>query len=265
MAAAPLSAAGSVTVERDAAVAIVRIDRPPLNLLNQDVRQELGSSFARLADDDTVRVVVFASGPANFCAGADMTEFPLRFDPLVADEHWRRAYRMTMNLLTLPKPVIAAIEGACFGGGLELALCGDRRLCAHDSKLGLPEIKRGVYPGAGGLLLLADLIGRHRAKQLTMVGSVLTAAEALRAGIVDETCEKGGVLASALCIAHQLADCSMPGLAAIKRLTDEPFLQRFAAHAEAERRAYVACYQTTDAREGNEAFFQKRAPSWKHR
>ncbi len=254
-----------VTVDRDGPIAVVRINRPPLNLLSQDVRQQLGDAFSALRRDDAVRVVVFASGGKNFCAGADMKEFPLRFDPVVAETHWHRAYRMTLNVLTLEKPTIAAIEGACFGGGMELALSCDRRICAQGSKLGLPEINRGIYPGSSGMLLLADLIGRQRAKQIIMDGAPLTPARAAAEGVVDEICPDGDALEVALAMARKLAGQSLAGLSAIKRLIDATFIEQFVARAEAERQAFIACYQTADAREGNQAFFEKREPSWRHR
>lgn len=254
-----------VTLDRDGPIAIVRINRPPLNLLSQDVRQQLGDAFATLKRDNAVRVAVLASGDKNFCAGADMKEFPLRFDPVVAEAHWHRAYRMTLNLLTLEKPTIAAIEGACFGGGMELALSCDRRICAQGSKLGLPEINRGIFPGSSGMLLLADLVGRQRAKQVIMDGVPLTPAHAAALDVVNEICPNGDALKVALGVACKLAGQSLSGLSAIKRLIDATFIEQFVARAEAERQAFIACYQTADAREGNRAFFEKREPSWQHR
>lgn len=254
----------SVQSERRDSVLVVRIDNPPLNLLTQEIRRSLGEIFAAAAADDGARAVVLASGPEHFCAGADMKEFPLRFDPEVARAHAANGHRMALNLVRCPKPTIAAIEGACLGGGMELALACDFRIAARTAKLGLPEINRGVWPGTGGIPLLARLIGAARAKELILNGETMDATEAKSANLVEEVVEEGQAIEAALQRAGRLVQRPAAAVRSVKQLADRQFLASFAAHLEDELEAYVACYQTEDAREGNRAFFEKRPPRWTH-
>ena len=253
-----------ITVARQDAVAVVRIDNPPLNLLTQGVRRALGDFFSAVADDGSVRAVVFAPGDKHFCAGADMSEFPQRFDPEVARRHGENGHRMCLSLVRSPVPVIAAIEGACMGGGLELALGCDFRIAAVSAKLGLPEIRRGVWPGTGGMPLLARLVGDQRAKSLVFGGDILDARDAREMGLLDRLAEPGKTEEAALAWARELAGKPARPLQAAKRLLDRAFVARLEAHLRDELEAYVACYQTGDAREGNQAFFEKREPVWTH-
>jgi enoyl-CoA hydratase len=246
------------------AVAVVRIDNPPLNLLTQDVRRALGDFFSDIAADGTARAVLLAPGEQHFCAGADMSEFPLRFDPEVARRHGENGHRMCLSLVRCALPVVAAIEGACMGGGLELALGCDFRVAAGSARLGLPEIRRGVWPGTGGMPLLARLVGDQRAKALVIGGDILDARDARELGLVDRLAETGNAEDVALVWARELAGKPARPLQAAKRLLDHAFVARLEAHLENELEAYVACYQTEDAREGNRAFFDKREPVWTH-
>ena len=253
-----------ISVAMQGAVAVVRIGNPPLNLLTQGVRRALGDFFSTIAEEGTVRVVVLAPGTQHFCAGADMSEFPLRFDPQVARRHGENGHRMCLSLVRCAVPVVAAIEGACLGGGLELALGCDFRVAAGSARLGLPEIRRGVWPGTGGMPLLARLIGDQRAKALVIGGDILDARDAREMGLVDRLAETGNAEEAALAWARELAGKPARPLQAAKRLLDDAFVSRLEAHLGDELEAYVGCYQTEDAAEGNRAFFEKRNPVWTH-
>ena len=139
----------TLAVRHDPARAVtqLRIAHPPLNLLNQEVRRELGSFFLGLRAATGVRSVVFASGERSFCAGADLKEYPLRFDPVVARAHVENAQRMILALVESDTPVVAALRGPCMGGGLELALGCGYRVAARNATFALPEIRRGAWPG----------------------------------------------------------------------------------------------------------------------
>ena len=253
-----------VSIARHDAVAVVRIDNPPLNLLTQGVRRALGDFFSTIADDGAVRAVVLAPGGQHFCAGADMSEFPLRFDFEVARRHGENGHRMCLSLARCAVPVVAAIEGACLGGGLELALGCDFRVAAGSARLGLPEIRRGVWPGTGGMPLLARLVGDQRAKALVVGGDIMDARDARELGLVDRLAETGNAEEAALAWARELAGKPARPLQAAKRLLDQAFVARLEDHLGDELEAYVACYQTADAREGNRAFFEKREAVWTH-
>lgn len=254
-----------VTIEKREAVAVLSIDNPPLNLLTQSVRSSLAEAFTELGHDKTVRAIVLASGPSHFCAGADMTEFPERFDPRVARRHGLNGQRMILAIAGCTKPVVAAIEGACLGGGMEIALACDIRIAAEGARLGLPEIRRGVWPGTGGMFLLARLIGAPSAKKLAMMGDVFEPGALAGYPILDAVVPDRTALEVAISQAEVLAARPARSIRTIKRLLDSEFLAAFEIYLCEELEAYVSCYQTEDAREGNRAFFEKRDPRWSHR
>ncbi len=255
----------SLRIEQRGAVAVVAIDNPPLNLLTQDIRQSLADVFESLAADDSVRATILASGDRHFCAGADMSEFPARFDRQVARAHGLNGQRMVLSIIRCPKPVIAAIEGVCLGGGMEIALACDFRIASTGAKLGLPEIRRGVWPGTGGMYLLTRLVGPAAAKNIIMTGDIRTADSLRPTGVVDALTGDGEALEAAMDRASALVAAPGQSVLTVKRLIDREFLSSFEDYLREELEAYVACYQTEDAREGNRAFFEKRDPKWSHR
>jgi enoyl-CoA hydratase/carnithine racemase len=240
----------------------IEINNPPLNILTQTVRRELGDLFTRLDRDDAVRVVIFGSGQSTFCAGADLKEFPLRFDPAVARAHGENAHRMILALASLRKPVIAAIHGNCMGGGLELALGCGFRFVSSTARFALPEIKRGVWPGTGGIFLLERLVGPSRARRLLLTGNTISSEEAMQLGLADEVVSPETLDDHVMKFARELANRPASSVNAISALLDNQFLQAFRAHLQYELELFVQAYQLPAAREGNLAFFEKREPRW---
>ena len=240
----------------------VEINNPPLNILTQTVRRELGDIFTRLDRDDSVRVVIFGSAQRAFCAGADLKEFPLRFDSAVARAHGENAQRMILALTSLRKPVIASIHGNCMGGGLELALGCSFRFVSSSARFSLPEIKRGVWPGTGGIFLLERLLGPSRARRLLLTGKTISSEEALRIGLADETLKQEALDEEVMKFARELANRPPSSVKAISALLDNRFLQAFRTHLQYELELFVQAYQQVAAREGNLAFFEKREPRW---
>lgn len=239
----------------------VEINNPPLNLLTQDVRRELGDAFARLDDNEQVRVVVFGGG-LNFCAGADLKEFPLRFEADVARAHARNGQRMVFNLASMRKPVIAAIQGNCMGGGCELALACGFRIASAKARLALPEIKRGVWPGTGGIYLLERVVRPSVARRLLMTGSSLDARTAAVLGLIDEVVGEEALEEHVMLLARELANRPPSSIRAISTLLDHDFLAAFRKYLDYELELFVQAYQHPAAREGNLAFFEKREPRW---
>lgn len=248
-----------------AGVAHIAIGNPPLNVLTQEVRRRLGDVFLELQAQRAVRCVIFGSAGRAFCAGADLTEFAQRFDPAVARQHADNAHRMILALVELDIPVIAALRGFCLGGGFELALGCSSRIAARSAQLGLPEIDRGVWPGTGGIVLLERLVGPARAKRLVYGGQRLSAEQALALGLIDEIVDDAALDQRALDLATAYA--GKPGLSirTITQLVDRDFRAAFRNHLRFECDRFVEAYQTDDAREGNRAFFEQRAPNWQHR
>ena len=191
-----------VTLERRAdGVALVRLDRPKANALSVEVLGQLAEVVEGLAADLPGAVVLWG-GRRIFAAGADIAELESGVGPRAVGASFGRALGA---LAALPRATIAAVNGFALGGGLELALACDFRVCAHDTRLGLPEILLGVIPGGGGTQRLPRLIGSSRAKELMLSGRQVRAEEALAIGLVNRTVEPDGVLEAALAWAAELA------------------------------------------------------------
>lgn len=254
----------ALVVQDDPATAIRRvvIDNPPLGVLNQAVRRDLGSVFLQTQSDPAVRCLVFGSGPRSFCAGADLREFAMRFDPLVARAHIENAQRMILALVELDVPTIASIQGACMGGGLELALGCTYRIAARSAKLALPEVNRGAWPGTGGCLLLSRQVRPSLAKRLLYSGETLDASTACSLGLIDEVVEDDALDARTRGLALQWAGQPRSSIRTLTTLVDRDFRARFRSHLQYEAECFVQAYQTPAAREGYEAFFEKRPPQW---
>ncbi len=167
-----------ISTEQDGAVAVVTIDNPPMNALSSALLDELEAEIDRLdADDGTRAVVLRGAGERAFVAGADIKEFPaLRAGEESEGGAARGIQKLGHRMDASRTPFVAAIQGFCLGGGLELAMCCDVRVCAEDAQLGQPEIKLGLIPGGGGTQRLPRLVGIGRALLLNLGGDFIDAA-----------------------------------------------------------------------------------------
>ncbi|HJY23668.1 MAG TPA: enoyl-CoA hydratase/isomerase family protein, partial [Hanamia sp.] len=155
-------------------VAIVYLDNPPLNILTLDMTQHLISLFSEIEDDDGVRaVIITGAGEKAFCAGADIKEFVAVRDKVI-EKKLSKENEALLKIETSSKPVIAAMDGVALGGGCEIALACDIRIIAENVKIGLPEIKLGVFPGSGGLYRLPKIVGMSNALEMMYTGDALT-------------------------------------------------------------------------------------------
>ncbi len=185
----------AVTIARDGEIAIVTIDNPPVNALSFHVREPLLAAFNALREDASVAAIVLACAGRTFVAGADITEFG---KPLQQPE----LHHLIAALETLGKPAVAAIHGTALGGGLELALGCHFRVADAGAKLGLPEVKLGLLPGAGGTIRLPRLVGPSKALSMIVSGTPIGAKDALASGLVDAVIE-GDLVANAVAFARQ--------------------------------------------------------------
>jgi len=252
--------------ELDDGVATITLSRPEVhNAMNEPMRRELTECFTALASDEATRVIlVTGAGERAFSAGADIREFvepapPVRFRA----ERRRVDFRQAMD--RCPQPIIAAIRGYAFGGGLELALACDIRIAGDDAQLGLTEINLAIIPGGGGTQRLPRLVGRGKALEMILTGARLSAAEALRIGLVERVVPAAGVLKAARELAGTMAAKAPVALryakeAVVKGL-ELPLDQGL--RLEGDLSAFL---RTTDDRlEGARAFLEKRAPRWSGR
>jgi 3-hydroxyacyl-CoA dehydrogenase / enoyl-CoA hydratase / 3-hydroxybutyryl-CoA epimerase len=205
--------------ELDDSVAVVTFDLPgePVNKLNSAVKIEFEALLIRLRDDADIRAVVLISGKSDtFIAGADIEEFTALTTQAEAERLSFEGQEMVSRVETLSKPVVAAIHGACLGGGLELALACHYRVASDHSKtqLGLPEVQLGLIPGAGGCQRLPRLIGPRAALDMILTGKSQRAAKALRLGLVDEVVPRSILLRTAAAVAARLVRDGLPRRAA---------------------------------------------------
>ncbi|MDI3256485.1 MAG: enoyl-CoA hydratase [Kyrpidia sp.] len=246
--------------------AVITVDNPPLNVMSDRVCRELGECVDEIAaQEDVVAVIVTGAGTRAFMAGADIKEFPDRMKPGAAGEMSRELHRVLNRLDDLPKPTIAAIRGYALGGGCELALACDMRIAGEGAQLGLPEVKLGLLPGAGGTQRLPRLVGEAKAKELMFTGDPVSAAEAERIGLVNRVVPDDQVLDAAKALAKTIAQRSLMSLARIKRLVDQGGERPLKEALDLEAQLFDEAFQTEDVREGVQAFLEKRTPQFKHR
>jgi len=250
-----------VTYRVEGAVAVIALDRPPMNALSMALTDDLEIAIG-MAEDAAVRAVVITGEP-HFAAGADITEFRAAHDSDDSGTLAGRLSRVVRHLELLSRPVIAAVHGYALGGGLELAMGADFIYMAEDAKVGQPEIKLGIIPGAGGTQRLYRLVGFGLAKELIYSGRFMGAPEALQAGLARKVVPSGDLLATALAGAAELAGGPTVALGAAKRAINDGWGRPMDDALQVEAEAFAACFGSDDAREGVAAFLEKRDPQFR--
>lgn len=247
-----------VELTREDAVALVRLNRPPVNALNEELASDLQSAFED-CQDESIRAVV-VTGQPNFAAGADIKGFKEQMEAGAETDVIASTLIVAIEILeNLAKPTIAVIHGFALGGGLELALGADFRYFAEDARVGQPEILLGLIPGAGGTQRLTRIVGYQQAKEMVFSGRQVEAPEALELGLADKVAPTEEVLESAMEDAKKWATMPTAALAEAKRLFAETGSSSdFAAGMRRESAAFQRLFSTNDAREGVAAFVEKR-------
>jgi enoyl-CoA hydratase/carnithine racemase len=248
-------------------VARLTIANPPLNLVTEELLASFAEALSTLeaADPGDVRaVVVTGEGERAFSAGSHVGEFEAQRGPGGRARHELESGVGT-RLAALPMPTIAAIEGNALGGGLEIALCCDLRVASDRAKIGLPEVRLAVTPGAGGTQRLPRVVGPARAKELILTGKVLTAEEAERIGLVNEVVPAGQAVARATEIGEEIALRGPIAVREAKRLIDLAIETEIGDGLTAETDASQRVFASDDMLEGAAAFFEKRDPIYRGR
>lgn len=251
-----------VLLTREGSVAYVQLHNPErYNALSRRVVEELHQVACELAVDRQVRAVVIHGGESKaFCSGADLKERQGMLEPQVLEMvHLLR--EAVGGFGRLPMPVIAAVHGMAFGGGLELALACDIRIASDDAQMGLTEVGWGIIPGAGGCTRLPKLVGPARAKELIFTARKLTAAEALELGLVNRVVPRAELLGAARSTAEEIARQAPLAVRAAKRAIDGAL--DLDAGLAREWQEYQSILPTQDRLEGLRAFAERRAPVYK--
>ena len=254
----------NIRLELRPPLAIVTIDRPKvLNALNYRSMAELEQVFLDIRQNPDVRAVLLTgAGEKAFVAGADISELA-SLTPLEGEQLATRGQRIFHLIENCGKPVIACINGFALGGGCELALACTLRIASTNARLGQPEVKIGIIPGYGGTQRLPRLIGKGAALKMILTAEMVSAAEALRLGLVDEVVAPDQLLPRAEQLAQTIARRWLPWRFATRiRAVNSGYDLPLASGLELEASLFGLACSTSDKREGAQAFLEKRAPNW---
>jgi enoyl-CoA hydratase/carnithine racemase len=236
-----------------------------LNAISRGLAADLSAACAYLNERNDVRaVVVTGAGERAFCAGADLKE-RRSLNAQERTEHTVAIEAAAEALAFLPMPTIAAIRGYALAGGAELAIACDLRVGATDAVFGFPEVKIGIFPGAGGALRLPRIVGSGAARDLLFTGRRVGAEEAYRIGLIDRLVEPGAVLANALELAEEVAANAPLAVRAVKQALFESDRQPYAEARARVNALRAALDGTDDYEEGLRAFAERRAPRFSGR
>lgn len=244
----------------DGTVATLAINRPPANTLTPELLAELSQAVDLLAKDDTVKVVVLTGTGRFFIAGADIRLLSSIVSSREGETIALQGQAILNRIEALEKPVIAAINGICLGGGLELAMCCHIRLAAEDSRLGQPEINLGIMPGFGGTQRLPRIIGQSKAMELILTGDPLSALEAKSLGLVSQVIPPEDLLRQAQGMARNIASKGLVALRASLQAIRNGAELDLREGLALEARLFGRLCDTDDKREGLAAFLEKRQP-----
>ena len=245
-----------VSLDVDGPVALVRLDRPPVNALSEQVAIELDAAFG-MCEDPGIRAVV-VTGQPHFAAGADIKGFKETFDAGGQETTASTLLDAIARLDALAKPTIAAVHGYALGGGCELSLGCDFRYMAEDSRIGQPEVLLGLIPGAGGTQRLQRIVGFQKAKDIVYSGRQVGSEEALAIGYADKVLPTDQVLETALADAREWATKATRAIAEAKTALTAGRGVPLEEALAIEKAGFQASFATKDAVEGVNAFIEKR-------
>jgi enoyl-CoA hydratase/carnithine racemase len=241
-------------------VAVVTIDNEARrNAMSREMFAELVGVWSRLEGDATCRAIVLTgAGDKAFCAGADVSG-----DLSAGPETSAMVNRALLKIVPYAKPIVAAVNGACLGGGIELLLAADIRISAPHARFGLPEVKWAIYPFGGAAAKLVHQIGHVHAMRLLLTAEIVDAEEATRIGLVNEVVPAESVMARALAVAELIAANSPQAVQAVKRFVSGGIAEQAQAGEAAEQALGDAVRASDDFAEGVAAFREKREPKYR--
>lgn len=253
----------TVQLKKEPPLGWIYLNRPDkLNAINEQLMKDLRQAVDELVEDDQIRVIIITGLGKAFCAGADISQFKT-LNGLTAWEFAKKGRELMDYIENLPKPTIAMINGYALGGGLELAMACDIRIAAEEAQVGLPEITLGIYPGFGGTQRLIRLIGKGKAMEMMMTGDRIPAREAERLGLVNKVVPLTELEKETRNFAIKLAEKPPVALKLVKLLVNQGLDIPILAGLNMESLGWGVVFSTEDAKEGVNAFFEKRKPNFK--
>ena len=255
--------AGAIILEgKHDGIATLVMNRPDrLNALDNQLATALNDALGRIAADDSVRVVVITGAGRAFCAGGDLgalgkgrqTGATHELEPLL-----RAGMQMVLKMRTMPQPVIAAVNGAAAGAGMNIALAADIRIAAEEATFGQNFVKVGLFPDYGGTYFLPQLVGPAKAAELFYTGDMIDAKTALALGLVNQVVPAAQLEAAVKSVAQKIAQGPSMPIRAVKKALFAGWEKELAQALDNEVREQVRCYLSDDCNEGIRAFFEKR-------
>jgi 2-(1,2-epoxy-1,2-dihydrophenyl)acetyl-CoA isomerase len=256
-----------VLEERDGAVLTLRLNRPePLNALNVELGRALVGALDRAASDRSTRVIILTGAGRGFCAGGDLAvlrDARSRNAGHELEDLLRAGKEITMAICTMPKPVIAAVNGAAAGAGMNLALACDLRIASDQASLGETFARVGLFPDFGGTYFLPKIVGAAKAAELFYTAKMISAAEAEQLGIVNRVVPEEKFVEEVKKFAARLAAGPPMAIRAIKQALFGTEHEKLDRTLDAEIRQQIECFLSADCAEGLDAFFAKREPRFR--
>lgn len=250
-------------------IAVLVMNRPErMNALNDELATALHSSLQRIAKDDSIRVIVLTGAGRAFCAGGDLGVIGKgreannlkQLEPIL-----RAGMGAVLTMRTMPQPVIAAVNGAAAGAGMNVALAADIRISAEEATFGQNFSKVGLFPDYGGTYFLPELVGPSKAAEMFYTGDMIDAATALRLGLVSRVVPAAQLEAEVKILAQKIASGPPLAIRAVKRVLFAEQKEALERALEAEVEHQMKCFASEDCLEGVHAFFEKRAPKFQGR
>ncbi len=254
---------------RDHGIATLVMNRPDrLNALNSELAAGLNEAITRLAQDESIRVVVLTGAGRAFCAGGDLTDIRRgrdsgdmkQLEPLL-----RSGMQLVLNMRTMRQPVIAAVNGAAAGAGMNIALAADIRIAAEEATFGQNFAKVGLFPDYGGTHFLPQLAGPSKAAEMFYTGEMIDAKSALRFGLVSRVVPAAQLEAEVRTLAQKIAQGPAIAISAVKKTLFGSERQALEDALEREVQQQLKCFPSEDCAEGLRAFFEKRPPKFEGR
>jgi len=262
----PAQAGAIILEQRHEGIAVLVMNRPDrLNALNNELASALNDALGRIAKDPNVNVVVITGAGRAFCAGGDLgalgkgrqTGATHELEPLL-----RAGMQMVLKMRTMPQPVIAAVNGAAAGAGMNIALAADIRIAAEEATFGQSFAKVGLFPDYGGTYFLPQLVGPAKAAELFYTGDMIDAKTALALGLVNQVVPAAQLEAAVKTLAQKIAQGPSLPIRAVKKALFASQEKELAQALDSEVREQVRCYLSDDCNEGMRAFFEKRPPKF---
>lgn len=251
-----------IVTETDEQLGIVKINRPDvLNAVNIETILELEDAVRRFGEDDTIAVIVITGEGKSFVSGSDISRLA-EMDSLAAREYSRVGQRVLSFIENVEKPVIAAVNGYALGSGCEIAMACDIRIASEKAKFGQPEVKLGLIPGHAGTQRLARLVGLGKAKELIFTGDLIDANEALRIGLANRVVPPDKLMEETKAIARKIIDVGPTAVRVAKTVLNRGVDANLTTANSYEMEVFSMLFSTSEAKEGMNAFLEKRKPKW---